>query len=255
MASLRTSPLSWCGNPPVLPGAYRYVSPLNQGIPTPVCATSRNDSVISVFQLLIRIWGEGLELQYETFPLGGRWQPEGLTDEGKPWRFPQLPDQLECARMPQRNAFPRGEGAPARGRMRNGDLFRIGMHFVKKVHWERLYRLNEPRCEWEGVAIPHPPLRGPPSPRGKVLGCGAGAPLPPPVGEVAAPRGLTERVSLGRSITFGSPPQSKIKDFCQLPQRGSQGDAVRRSWGNGYRLPRNVSIRSIPASRSRSAQQ
>ena len=57
MASLRTSPLSWCGNPPVLPGAYRYVSPLNQGIPTPVCATSRNDSVISVFQLLIRIRG------------------------------------------------------------------------------------------------------------------------------------------------------------------------------------------------------
>ena len=145
MVSLRTSPLSWCGNPPVLPGAYRYVSPLNQGIPTPVCATSRNDSVISVFQLLIRIWGEGLELQYETFPLGGRWQPEGLTDEGKPWRFPQLPDQLECARMPQRNAVPRGEGAPARGRMRNGDLFRIGMHFDKKVHWERLYRLNEPR--------------------------------------------------------------------------------------------------------------
>ena len=46
--------------------------------------------------------------------------------------------------MPQRNTFPRGEGAPVRtlGRMRNGDLFRIGMHFVKKVHWKRLYRLN-----------------------------------------------------------------------------------------------------------------
>ena len=44
--------------------------------------------------------------------------------------------------MPQRNAFPRGEGAPVRGRMRNGDLFRIGMHFVEKVHWERLYSLT-----------------------------------------------------------------------------------------------------------------
>ena len=67
--------------------------------------------------------------------------------------------------------LPRGEGAPVRklGRMRNGDMFHIYMHFVKKVHWERLYRLNGPRWEWEGVAIPHPPLRGPPSPRGKVL--------------------------------------------------------------------------------------
>ena len=213
-------------------------------IATPVCGLVRNDRK-----------NGACFLKLMTLPSGEGGSPNGLTDEGKPWRFPQLPDQLECARMPQRNAFPRGEGAPARGRMRNGDLFRIGMHFVKKVHWERLYRLNEPRCEWEGVAIPHPPLRGPPSPRGKVLGCGAGAPLPPPVGEVAAPRGLTERVSLGRSITFGSPPQSKIKDFCQLPQRGSQGDAVRRSWGNGYRLPRNASIRSNPASRSRSAQQ
>ena len=55
------------------------------------------------------------------------------------------------------------------------------------------------------------------------VGCGAAAPLPPPLGEVAAPRGLTERVSLGRSITFGSPPQSKIKDFCQLPQGGAKG--------------------------------
>ena len=39
--------------------------------------------------------------------------------------------------------LPRGEGAPVRklGRMRNGDVFHICMHFVKKVHWERLYRL------------------------------------------------------------------------------------------------------------------
>ena len=58
--------------------------------------------------------------------------------------FPQLPDKLEFVRLPERNTFPRGEGAPVRtlGRMRNGDMFRICMHFVKKVHWERLYRLN-----------------------------------------------------------------------------------------------------------------
>ena len=45
--------------------------------------------------------------------------------------------------MPQRNTFPRGEGAPVRtlGRMRNGDLFRIGMHFVKKAYWESLHGL------------------------------------------------------------------------------------------------------------------
>ena len=40
--------------------------------------------------------------------------------------------------------LPRGEGAPVRtlGRMRNGDMFHICMHFVKKVHWKSLYRLN-----------------------------------------------------------------------------------------------------------------
>ena len=58
--------------------------------------------------------------------------------------FPQQPDKLEFVEMRDRNTFPRGEGAPVRtlGRMRNGDMFRICMHFVKKVHWERLYRLN-----------------------------------------------------------------------------------------------------------------
>ena len=56
----------------------------------------------------------------------------------------RLTNKLVFVGMPERNAFPRGEGAPVRtlGRMRNGDLFRICMHFVKKVHWERLYRLN-----------------------------------------------------------------------------------------------------------------
>ena len=46
--------------------------------------------------------------------------------------------------MSERNTFPRGEGAPVRtlGRMRNGDMFQICMHFVKKVHWKSLYRLN-----------------------------------------------------------------------------------------------------------------
>ncbi len=49
---------------------------------------------------------------------------------------PQQPDKLEFAGMPECNTFPRGEGAPVRtlGRMRNGDLFRICMHFVKKGH-------------------------------------------------------------------------------------------------------------------------
>ena len=56
--------------------------------------------------------------------------------------FTQLPDKLVFVRIPQRNTFPRGEGAPVRtlGRMRNGDLFRICIHFVKKVHWKSLYR-------------------------------------------------------------------------------------------------------------------
>ena len=58
--------------------------------------------------------------------------------------FPRLPDKLVFAGMPERNTFPRGEGAPVRtlGRMRNGDMFRIDMHFVKKVHWKRLYRFT-----------------------------------------------------------------------------------------------------------------
>ena len=58
--------------------------------------------------------------------------------------FMQLPDKLVFVRMTERNTFPRGEGAPVRtlGRMRNGDMFRICMHFVKKVHWERLYSLT-----------------------------------------------------------------------------------------------------------------
>ena len=51
-------------------------------------------------------------------------------------------EELGSVGMSERNAIPRGEGAPARGRMRNGDMFRIGMHFVKKVHWERLYSLT-----------------------------------------------------------------------------------------------------------------
>ena len=53
-------------------------------------------------------------------------------------------DDFEMLRCLPRNAFPRGEGAPVRtlGRMRNGDLFRICMHFVKKVHWKRLYSLT-----------------------------------------------------------------------------------------------------------------
>ena len=58
--------------------------------------------------------------------------------------FPQQPDKLEFVWLPERNTFPRGEGAPVRtlGRMRNGDMFQIGRHFVKKVHWKSLYRLN-----------------------------------------------------------------------------------------------------------------
>ena len=58
--------------------------------------------------------------------------------------FPQQADKLEFVEMRDRNTFPRGEGAPVRtlGRMRNGDLFRICMHFVKKVHWKRLYSLT-----------------------------------------------------------------------------------------------------------------
>ena len=46
--------------------------------------------------------------------------------------------------------LPRGEGAPVRtlGRMRNGDMFHICMHFVKKVHWKSLYRLNKLHCKW-----------------------------------------------------------------------------------------------------------
>ena len=64
--------------------------------------------------------------------------------------FRKHADKLEFAGMPERNTFPRGEGAPVRtlGRMRNGDMFHICMHFVKKVHWERLYRLNWLHCEW-----------------------------------------------------------------------------------------------------------
>ena len=56
----------------------------------------------------------------------------------------QLPEKLEFVEMPERNTFPRGEGAPVRklGRKRNGDMFHICMHFVKKVYWESLYRLN-----------------------------------------------------------------------------------------------------------------
>ena len=56
--------------------------------------------------------------------------------------FTQLPDKLVFVRIPQRNTFPRVEGAQVRtlGRMRNGDLFRICIHFVKKVHWKSLYR-------------------------------------------------------------------------------------------------------------------
>ena len=58
--------------------------------------------------------------------------------------FTQLMDQLEFVGMRDRNTFPRGEGAPVRtlGRMRNGDMFHICMHFVKKVHRKSLYRLN-----------------------------------------------------------------------------------------------------------------
>ena len=50
-----------------------------------------------------------------------------------------------------------------------------------------------------------------------------GSGLASPFGGGGSPNGLTERVTLVRSPTFPSPSQSKIKDFCQLPQRGSQG--------------------------------
>ena len=78
-----------------------------------------------------------------------RASPSGLTEK-KEYAimlyigFPQLPDKLVFAGVTERNTFPRGEGAPVRtlGRMRNGDMFRICLQFVKKVHWERLYRLN-----------------------------------------------------------------------------------------------------------------
>ena len=55
MVSLRTSPLKWCGNPPVLPGAYRHVFPLTGGFPRHLSALARNDSMILAFQLLIGI--------------------------------------------------------------------------------------------------------------------------------------------------------------------------------------------------------
>ena len=49
--------------------------------------------------------------------------------------FARVPDELVFAGMPQRNAFPRGEGAPVRtlGRMRNGDMFRICLQFDKRA--------------------------------------------------------------------------------------------------------------------------
>ena len=52
--------------------------------------------------------------------------------------FAQPPDKQVFAGMPQRNAFPRGEGAPVRtlGRMRNGDMFRICLQFGKKYNWK-----------------------------------------------------------------------------------------------------------------------
>ncbi len=50
-----------------------------------------------------------------------------------------------------------------------------------------------------------------------------GSALASPSGGGGSPKGLTERVTLVISTTFRLPSQSKIKDFRQLPQRGSQG--------------------------------
>ena len=50
-----------------------------------------------------------------------------------------------------------------------------------------------------------------------------GSALASPTGGGVSPKGLTEGVTLVRGTAFPSPPQSKIKDFCQLPQRGRQG--------------------------------
>ncbi len=53
-----------------------------------------------------------------------------------------------------------------------------------------------------------------------------GSALASPSGGGGSPNGLTEGVTLVRSTTFLSPPQSKIKDFCQLPQRGEPRGAT-----------------------------
>ena len=70
--------------------------------------------------------------------------PSGDKFENWDDRFSQQPDKLEFVGMRCTIPSPGGEGAPVRtlGRMRNGDMFRICMHFVKKVHWERLYSLT-----------------------------------------------------------------------------------------------------------------
>ena len=58
--------------------------------------------------------------------------------------FAQLFDKLEFDGMSAAQYLPPGGKVPQfafLGRMRNGDMFRICMHFVKKVHWKSLYRL------------------------------------------------------------------------------------------------------------------
>ena len=72
--SLRTSPLSWCGNPPVernqvtitdknrsnshSSGNFSVHFPSNRGIATPVCALARNDSAIYV-RILATVSADG----------------------------------------------------------------------------------------------------------------------------------------------------------------------------------------------------
>ena len=62
----------------------------------------------------------------------------------------------KCAESP--NAFPRGEGAPVRtlGRMRNGEVLQIKMHFRKKVLSETFYLFISVQRESKDIAVPHP---------------------------------------------------------------------------------------------------
>ena len=57
-------------------------------------------------------------------------------------------------------ASPGGKLSSEARLMRNGEMERFRMQFVKKVQFEKLYVLICLRPRSENVAIPHPPLRG-----------------------------------------------------------------------------------------------